>query len=82
MKFTDSSGRFFTDYTTNCSMYDTLQKRYAPDSTQNDFRFYLQHNAEQIMKDMGNKGDNDYNFSSSTKTKVCPVCLQKIKKDN
>ena len=72
MKFTDSSGRYFTDYTANCSMYDTLQKRYAPDSTQNNFRIYLQHNAEQIMKDMAN----------STKTKICPVCSQEIKKDN
>jgi len=81
MKYTDSSGRSFTDYTPNCSMYDTLQKRYAPDSTQNNFRKYLQHNAENIMKDMANKEDRiDYNFS--TKTKICPVCSQEIKKDN
>lgn len=76
MKFTDSSGRFFTDYTSNCSMYDNLQKKYAPDSTQNNFRIYLQHNAENIMNEMANKENN----MNSTKTKVCPICSEKVKK--
>ena len=78
MKFTDSSGRFFTDYTSNCAMYDSLQKRYAPDSTQNDFRSYLQQNADKIMHDMANThNENDFMFQNTK----CPICNQNIKKN-
>ena len=80
MKFTDSSGRSFTDYTSNCSMYDTLQKQYAPDSSQNDFRIYLQQNADVIMRDMANKNSNsDFTFQKSNVK--CPVCNETVTKE-
>ena len=51
MRFVDHSGRTFTNFSPNCQMYMNLQNQYAPNSNQNDFRSYLQTNAEQIMKD-------------------------------
>ena len=74
MKFTDSSGRFFTDYTPNCVMNEDLQQKYAPNSTQYDFKSYLQHNADKIMKDMEGKYSD---FTSPSK--ICPVCSDTVK---
>ena len=52
--FKMSDGRYFTDYRpkshTNAELFEKLQDNNIINSS-SDSRFYLQHNAEQIMKD-------------------------------
>ena len=71
MRFVDHSARSFTTYKPNCEMYINLQKRYAPNSTQDNFRVYLQTNAEQIMKDQAKIIEE---FGEDCSKKSCPVC--------
>lgn len=73
MRFVMSDARSFTSYQPNCSMHINLQKQYAPKSTQDDFRAYLQTNAEQIMKDQAKLMEE---FGADCSKKSCPVCSQ------
>lgn len=75
MRFVYHSARQFTDYKPNCQMHINLQKQYAPNSTQDDFRSYLQHNAEQIMKD---QAKNMEEFGADCSKKTCPVCVASL----
>lgn len=69
-----SDGRSIgTSYIPNCSMYNDLQKQYAPNSTQDDFRSYLQNNAEKIMKEQAKLMEE---FGADCSKKSCPVCSQ------
>lgn len=71
MRFVDHSARQFTSYQPSCEMYMNLQKQYAPNSTQNDFRYYLQANADQIMKDQAKLIEE---FGADCLKKTCPIC--------
>jgi hypothetical protein len=64
MKFTMSDSRAFTNWGPNCSLNADLQAKYIPNSSEHDFRLYLQRNAEKIMKDLAPSND----------AKFCPVC--------
>lgn len=57
-----------TDFRPDCVMNQELQRKYGL-TNGNDYRHYLQNNAEKIMEDMRNKGSI---------TKLCPVCEQSI----
>jgi len=69
MRFTDSSGRQFTSYQPNCSMNLDLQKKYMPNGNHNDFRYYLQQNAEKIIADLSKTNES---------SKICPVCSKAL----
>jgi hypothetical protein len=51
MKYTDSSGRIFTSYLPNCELNKNLEAKYGS-KDMHAFRYYLQQNAEQVMKDL------------------------------
>lgn len=63
MKYVMSDSRVYTDFSPNCSLNESLRSKYAPGSNEHQFRYALQRNADQIMKDM-----------SGTNCKFCPVC--------
>lgn len=65
MKFAMSDARIFTNYSPNCSLNNTLQQNYGATDTR-AYRYYLQQNAEQVMKDL-----QPVNESTC---KSCPVC--------
>ena len=69
MKFVDASGRIFKDYSPNCSLNAILQQKYGTTNI-HAFRYYLQQNAEQVMKDL--------QPADESKCKTCPVCAQAI----
>ena len=71
MRFVMSDKRAFTSYNANCEMYNNLQKQYAPNSTQDDFRSYLQTNAEKIMKEQAKLMEE---FGADCSKKSCPIC--------
>jgi hypothetical protein len=65
-KFAMADGRAFTDFNPSCTLNATLQEKYnLPDT--HAYRHFLQHNAEQVMKDLA-----DCNPQQECKT--CPVC--------
>jgi hypothetical protein len=68
MKFVMSDSRAFTDYNSNCTTNKMLQEKYAPNSSEHDYRLYLQRNAEKIMQDL----------APSTHNKLCPVCQESL----
>jgi hypothetical protein len=49
-----SDGRMFTEYTSNCQLNKSLMQSFAK-TTNNEYRKYLQTNAEFIMKDFESK---------------------------
>ncbi len=66
-----ADGRQFTSYEPACLLHDFLHDKYAPKLNSNDFRNYLQQNAEKLQKD----------FADCTKQencKFCPVCAQAL----
>jgi hypothetical protein len=71
MKFTDSSGRQFTNYQPNCQMYNNLQNQYLPNSNQDDFRIFLQQNTDKLLQDFSESNYSEFNSDSG---KNCPVC--------
>lgn len=64
MKYTMADGRVFTSYLTNCQLNASLQKKYGSTDV-HAYRYYLQQNADQVMKDT-RIGTDDCKF--------CPVC--------
>jgi hypothetical protein len=71
MKFAMSDARIFTDYTSACSLNAFLQNKYAPGSNEHEYRYFLQRNAETIMKDLS---------SNSKSVAKCPVCKEVVDK--
>lgn len=71
-KFTMSDGREFTDYNPSCSLNEMLRKKYNVKNS-HEFRYYLQRNAENVMKDLANC-DPKQNCT------LCPVCQQALEK--
>jgi len=69
-KYIMSDGRAFTDYNPSCSLNNNLQKKYNVKDS-HEFRQYLQHNAEQVMKDLANCDPKD-------QCALCPVCKQAL----
>lgn len=67
MKYVMSDARVFTSYSPDCQMNADIQKKYNL-SNGNDYRYYLQNNAETLMKDFNNTKDNV----------LCPVCKSAI----
>lgn len=65
MKYTMSDSRVFTSFLPNCELNTILQTKYKT-SDIHAFRYYLQHNAQQVM--------NDTRIGVSGCTKTCPVC--------
>jgi hypothetical protein len=63
-----SDSRVFTDYKPSCSLNAALKEKYVPNSSDHDFRLYLQRNAEQIMKDL----------TPSNDAKICPICQSSL----
>lgn len=70
MKFVDASGRGIGEsYMTNCSLNAILQQKYGTTNI-HAFRYYLQQNAEQVMKDI--------QPADESKCKTCPICLKQL----
>lgn len=70
MKFVDASGRGIGEsYMTNCSLNAILQQKYKTTDS-HAFRYFLQQNAEQVMKDL--------QPADESKCKSCPVCSRAI----
>lgn len=70
MKFVDASGRGVGEsYIASCSLNSNLQHKYKTLDS-HAFRYYLQQNAEQVMKDL-------QPVDEST-CKTCPVCAKAI----
>jgi len=70
MKFVDASGRGVGEfYSPNCSLNASLQQKYNT-SDSHAFRYFLQQNAEKVMKDLQPNEDS--------KCKTCPVCQSSI----
>lgn len=69
-KFVMSDGRAFTDFRPSCSLHRMLQDKYQVEDS-HKFRYYLQKNAEQVMKDLAQcNPQEDCTF--------CPVCKQAL----
>lgn len=64
MKYTMSDGRAFTSFLPNCELNSVLQKQYGTKDA-HAYRYYLQQNAEKVMKDTSIGTDE---------CKFCPVC--------
>lgn len=70
MKFVDASGRGVGEsYIPSCSLNSVLQKKYGTIDT-NAFRYYLQQNGEQVMKDLQPVNESN--------CKTCPVCSSSL----
>lgn len=70
MKFVMSDGRSVgTSYTPNCSLNAILQEKYKTTDS-HAFRYFLQQNAEQVMKDL--------QPADESKCKSCPVCMASL----
>jgi hypothetical protein len=67
MRYAMADGRQFTSYEPACSLYAHLNNKYAPNLNSNDFRNYLQKNAEQLQKDFAE-------CSKQEDCKICPIC--------
>ena len=65
-----SDGRVYTNYKNDCEMNAFIQNKYAPGSNEHQFRYALQRNADQIMKDLA--------AFDGTGCKSCPVCSQAL----
>lgn len=71
MRYVMADGREFTSYEPSCSYYQYLRNKYAPKLSDNDFRFFLQKNAEKLQKDFAD-------CSKKQDCKFCPVCKAAI----
>jgi hypothetical protein len=67
MKYSMADGRQFTSYEPACSLHDFLRNKYAPNLNNNEFRNYLQKNAEKLQKDFAD-------CSKTADCQFCPVC--------
>lgn len=74
-KYIMSDSRTFTNYQSSCIMEEFLQKKYNIKNS-HDYRSFLQKNAEQIIKDLG---DCDINKPDACKS-LCPVCKTAVEK--
>ena len=71
MRYAMADGREFTSYEPACSLYAFLNNKYAPSLNSNDFRNYLQKNAEKLQKDFSD-------CSKKEDCKFCPVCTKAL----
>ena len=71
-KFVMSDGREFTDFQPSCTLNEMMQKKYNVNNS-HEYRYYLQKNAEKVMKDLA---DCDTNRDCI----LCPVCKQSLDK--
>lgn len=70
-KYIMSDGRAFTDYNQSCVLNDMLANKYNVKNSSHQYRYYLQKNAQQIMRDLANcEPKQDCAF--------CPVCKQAL----
>ena len=70
MKFADASGRGVGEsYIPSCQLNAVLQKKYGTTDT-HAFRYYLQQNGEQVMKDL--------QLADESTCKTCPVCAASL----
>lgn len=74
-KFVMNDARTFTDYQSSCIMEEYLQKKYKITNS-HAYRAYLQKNAEQIIKDLGDCNVN----AVDTFGGLCPVCKLSLEK--
>lgn len=58
--------RAFTDYHSSCDLNKTLQEKFNVKNS-HEYRYYLQKNAEKIMKEFAEG-------SAKEECKLCPVC--------
>lgn len=76
-KFAMSDGRAFTDYNPSCSYNKFIQDKYNLGNS-HDYRYFLQRNADQVMKDLAE-------CNKKMACKVCPICklsLEYVPKGN
>lgn len=69
MKFAMSDSRSFTDYQPNCSLQNKLQSDANIKNT-HAYRYYLQKNTENLMKQFATFNGNN--------CVLCPVCKQSL----
>lgn len=65
-KYTMSDQRMFTDYHSSCDLNRILQEK-SNVKNAHEYRYYLQKNAEELMKEFAKSGSNE-------ECKLCPVC--------
>ena len=68
MKYTLQDGSAFTNYSSSCQINQDLQRAYGI-SGGDEYRHYLQMNAEKVMADIK---------MSVEKCASCPICSQSI----
>jgi hypothetical protein len=73
MKYTDASGRQFTDYNPNCELNRAIQRKHNLKNN-HEYRAYLQKHAEELMKDFVGSIENEGSC------KFCPVCQAALDK--
>ena len=64
-----SDGRCFTSVISNCQLNENLKKNFKS-KTNNDYRLFLQKNANSIMKEMKN-------LCKKNAKNECDICYQK-----
>lgn len=65
-KFIMSDQRVFTDYHSSCDLNRMLQEKFKVQNS-HEYRYFLQKNAEQIMKEFTDS-------ASKQECKLCPIC--------
>lgn len=63
-----SDARVYTSYSPDCQMNADIQKKYNL-TNGSDYRYYLQNNAETLMKEFRNNNQDNI---------LCPVCKSAI----
>lgn len=71
-KYVSGGAREFTDFTPSCALNQMLQEKYNAKNS-HEYRYYLQKNAETVMKDLAN-------CNAKAECEFCPVCKSAIYK--
>ena len=66
-KYSLTDGRTFTNYGTDADVNQSLQKKYNITNA-NEYRYFLQHNAEKLMNEARSKSVTDSQGNSDNKS--------------
>jgi hypothetical protein len=69
-KYTMQDQRAFTDYRPSCDLNRMLQEKFKVNNS-HEYRYYLQKNAEEIMK-------NFTESSGKEECEFCPICKKSL----
>jgi len=72
-KYVMSDGRQFTNFQPACEMNKMIQEKYQIKDS-HAYRYFLQENAEKVMKDLA------HCEPANSECSICPVCKQALDK--